>query len=547
MNETISADRDYSGSPWDSLVYYGQENSSLDKSSEASDEPSDQSETMEELDDDSLTLSYITGQIENPTKADRDRIAKVDLAKVRAEGSFEQRLNAITRSHLEVFLANQIESKARADEILENISDDELMSAYESLDHGGADSIDDYIQFMAEKMDIPFRDQIRLVEDETLDDALGAVWDDDSFTISVKSLGDFMETPTSEKMRTLSHELLHAKQYDTMTKLFQTIADEYPEAEFGTVEDVPGKNISTADNFFLRAKALELYDAGALDDNKDFKRGAEYAINKLSYFMTNEWRVGEMDGKRIQYNPNNSQVVENEAYTFDTMLFNRVDNLRGPSVLETNTPPVSQERIAKVKHDALMRLFSPTDMLKIDDIINDGDENFGALNSIICRLTETPILQSTAVTIDEKLASADCICDRHASCIRIHTPSEEAMRDSAFRRKYFEEVFRYAVEYRATEVNNCLERNANHLNVASENFIVPFINHFASLVEEAPSRSRDMFILGIDARANPDTYKNDDYFSQFDEMTKHAKRNPRTNIAFKLQKRRDKKQLKQHS
>lgn len=44
-----------------------------------------------------------------------------------------------------------------------------------------------------------------------------------------------------------------------------------------------------------------------------------------------------------------------------------------------------------------------------------------------------------------------------------------------------------------------------------------------------------------------DTYKSDDYFSQFDEMTKHAKRNPRTNIAFKLQKRRNKKQLKQHS
>lgn len=49
-----------------------------------------------------------------------------------------------------------------------------------------------------------------------------------------------------------------------------------------------------------------------------------------------------------------------------------------------------------------------------------------------------------------------------------------------------------------------------------------------------------MFILGIGARANPDTYKSDDYFSQFDEMTKHAKRNPRTNIAFKLQKRRKK-------
>ena len=183
MNETISADHDYSGSPWASLIYYGQENSSLDKRSEAADKPSDQSETMEELDDDTLTLSYITGQIENPTKADRDRIAKVDLAKVRAEGGFEQRLNAITRSHLEIFLADQIESKARADEILENISDDELMSAYESLDHGGADSIDGYIQFMAGKMDIPFRDQICLVEDETLDDALGAVWvvlDDDS-------------------------------------------------------------------------------------------------------------------------------------------------------------------------------------------------------------------------------------------------------------------------------------------------------------------------------------------------------------------------------
>lgn len=92
-----------------------------------------------------------------------------------------------------------------------------------------------------------------------------------------------------------------------------------------------------------------------------------------------------------------------------------------------------------------------------------------------------------------------------------------------------------------------VERNANHLNVASEDFTVPFINHFASLAEEAPSRSRDMFILGIGARANPDTYKSDDYFSQFDEMTKRAKRNPRTNIAFKLQKRRNKKQLKQHS
>ena len=292
---------------------------------------------------------------------------------------------------------------------------------------------------------------------------------------------------------------------------------------------------------FLHFAAARAYEHRHFINNPALARGAMYCMNSRCYTPQDSW---EGTSPSHAYNAYRSQIFEAEAYTFDALLKERLDKISPPSYFETEVSPDQKRALQKARREAICRLFSPEDMLAIDDCIHDGSRRIADISDIVTEATNSPI-NSVRITLrdgqEQKFGYS-----LPTSCLLIGASNQNEIASPDFRRKYFNNALDFAIQSRAQVLDRFLNDSARAVGADPQEFTPRFIDDYLAKVEEEPTPNLDMIILGIDACVNTQERQAEDTAILIDRMIERANQMPRVKLRYVLNKRRTQLRRKIH-
>ena len=316
------------------------------------------------------------------------------------------------------------------------------------------------------------------------------------------------------------HELFHAKQTDISAETNRHVAEEMG---FQYDENVHSRNV---DNIHLENMAIRKLLAGELPD--EYKRGALYNLNNAYYSYDKVWDEVRStdDNEPFGFSPYYSQILEVEAYSFGAQVRERLLSARQPELRKTATE-ADRQKAEEVRKEAIARLFSPQDMLLVEDFINDPATDFRELDGIANYLTGSR-------RIEYLRRGAEM--ENDASGITI--PDNANTKDPVFRRAYFRQCVKCGIDSRISDINTNVFMNAYEAGSEPETVIGDFFDMISLEMADNPRRGGDMALVALDATVNRDSYDSGAIFDQLDGITRRAKRSIKERMRYALNKRR---------
>ena len=471
---------------------------------------------------------YAFGELGHPTEEERKHYAEIYDSGLRQTEWFqdekERHLKSLIQENRDVadeVYAGDIEEKLDyTKQFIDRFSDDELSTFAERFRNNDEGCLEDFVKYTAKKLDISFADQIsirRVASFDEEDEHADMVWNDHNRDISISDR-TFGFYPPRQLMVMLAHELFHAKQNDVQRETKQYVAESrgiaYDQNDYS----------DSIDNYALANMAVKMLLDGTMPDK--YRRGALYCANSLNYTLENNWvEYGDSPENAFGRSPYRSQISEAEAYSFQEQMRERLQTIEPASFLETHATQRDRDIVAEAQDDALQRLFSPQDLLMIDDFIHDSSASFRALDSITSHLLATKRI--------EYLKRGE---DFGNDYFGITIPEGVDTTTPSFKKQYFRQIIKYVVDMRANVIDTELFRNAYDAGEEPEHFISDFIDINALNSTCEPSMQKDVWTLALSASLDHQGYESGQIGDKLDAMTAIAKKSFKQRIKYALRK-----------